>query len=194
VSNYEKVIRHLRDTEISLQTTALTSDRYEGLLPKMHGRGEKLILATFIEKPPRSTRQNLIIPRLLLILSIRDHNFIFALFHGRFRQKAKNHLRPGAPMRRFRRLNDLGGKHRESTRCPRRSLRFTGPHEYLRCNDNSKSFARTTVRHQRASHFISKSGCPICRQSRGEFRVEQVLKRFRLVLSKQKAISRCRKR
>jgi len=96
-----------------------------------------------------------------------------------FRQKAKKPLAgPGAPIAAFRRLNDEG----ISSRKPR------GVHGDLDDYSRTRFSVPMTSRnpfyplpprpfHQRASHHLGRSGFDLP-PARGEFRVEQVLKRL----------------
>ena len=157
---------------------------------KCHGRG-KIDLATFIEKATKKHGGKFDYS-LVDLSSIDSQITIICPTHGRFSQKAKNHLRSGCPA--------CGGSSPlttndfiEKSREVHYNLYDYSKTSYIRANHNVEIHCPYHGPfHQRASHHLQGSGCPICRQSRGEFIVEQVLKRLGVVFEQQKRFPDCR--
>ncbi|MCT4364377.1 MAG: DUF723 domain-containing protein [Synechococcaceae cyanobacterium MAG-AL1] len=189
VSNNEKVIITCRDHGDFMQRPHSHLIGYEGC-SKCHGRG-KTDMATFIEEATEKHDGKFDYSEVAFD-SIDSEITIICPIHGRFRQKAKNHLRSGCP--------DCGGSRRltteefiEKARGVHGDLYDYSRTRYLRANDNVEIHCPYHGPfHQRASHHLGRSGCPICRQSRGEFRVEQVLKRLGVGFEQQKRFPDCR--
>lgn len=189
VSNNKKVIITCREHGDFMQRPHSHLIGYEGC-SKCHGRG-KIDLATFIEKATKKHNGKYDYSEVAFD-SIDSEITVICPTHGRFRQKAKNHLRSGCPR--------CGGSRQLTTEeFIEKALDVHGNlYDYSRtvyCRANEDVEIHCPYHgsfHQRASHHLQGSGCPICRQSRGEFRVEQALKRLGVEFECQKRFPDCR--
>lgn len=162
---------------------------YEGCT-KCHGKG-KIDKAIFIEKATEKHEGKFDYSE-VVFKSLDSDVTVICPTHGIFRQKAKNHLRSGCPR--------CGGSGQLTTQdFVNKARQIHGDlYDY---SHTLYSISNANVQidcpyhgqfDQRASHHLQGHGCPTCRQSRGEFRIEQKLKLLGVEFEQQKRFSDCR--
>lgn len=189
VSNNEKVTITCREHGDFTQLPHSHIKGYEGC-STCHGRG-KTDLDTFIEKATKKHGGKFDYSEVDFD-SIDSEIIVVCPTHGRFRQKAKNHLRSGCPR--------CGGSAQltteefiEKAQSIHGDLYDYSRTDYRRANEDIEIHCPYHGPfNQRAAHHLRGSGCPRCRQSRGEFRIEQLLKRLGVEFEQQKKFPDCR--